>query len=186
MAKIYTKYGDRGHTFTKSNPKTPKNEIIIHLLGEIDELNSCVGHLTALIDNNLKKDCIVKILHQVMSTLFSVGAYVGYDTVIDIKKLDEFIFKLEDEIDKFENDNGEIRNFILPTGGMCSSYAQVCRAVCRRVERNLYDLTSLADVEVIGMFFNRLSDFLFSLARTCNRFEVKKEIIWNNFLAVQS
>lgn len=186
MAKLYTKYGDKGVTYTKKNPSTPKNNVLIHLLGEIDELNSCVGYLTALVESNLKKDNIVKLLHQVMSALFSVGANVGYDTPIDLKKLDEFVFTLEDEIDKYENDNGSLRNFILPTGGMCSSYAHVCRSVCRRVERNLYDLQDLPDVQVIGMFFNRLSDFLFSLARTCNRLEVKLEITWSNSFAIQS
>ena len=182
MKKLYTKYGDGGVTFTKKNPKTPKNEIIVHLLGEIDELNSCIGYLTSLVENNIKKDELIEILHQVMSVLFSVGAYVGYEVPISESKLENFVTLLENKIDYFESKNQELKNFILPTGGACSGYAHVCRSVCRRVERSLYDLYDAVTIETISRFFNRLGDFLFSMARTCNRYETKKDIIWKNTL----
>lgn len=184
MSKLYTKYGDRGVTFTKKDPKTPKNEIVIHFLGEVDELNSCLGYLSALIDANLKKENLVSFLQDTMSVLFSVGAYIGYDIKLDAEKLLEFVGKLEDKIDKFETENGVLKNFILPTGGACSGYAHVCRSVCRRVERHLYDLRDFKKETEIQIFLNRLSDFLFSLARTCNRYEAKKEIIWKNTLEI--
>lgn len=184
MKKLYTKYGDGGVTFTKKNPKTPKNEIIVNVLGEIDELNSCIGYLTALVESNIKKDELVSVLHQVMSVLFSVGAYVGYDVDICESKLEKFVTLLETNIDHFESENQELKNFILPTGGVCSGYAHVCRSVCRRVERSLYDLFDATTIEIISRFFNRLGDLLFSLARTCNRFETKKDIIWQNALGV--
>jgi cob(I)alamin adenosyltransferase len=132
-----------------------------------------------------KNDLIQEVkpfFNDIMSILFSVGAFVGYDTEINMEKLDEFVKKLENKIDWFEAYNGELKNFILPTGTSCSAYCHVCRTVCRRVERRLYDVPKAGGSEVVVRFFNRLSDFLFSVSRTCNSLGGGKEIVWQDCL----
>jgi cob(I)alamin adenosyltransferase len=182
MSKIYTKYGDNGFTFTKSNSKTPKNDMLIHLLGEIDEMNAHIGYLASLIPTDNLYSEVKSVLDDIMSILFSAGAFIGYDSDLNIDKLDEFVFELEKKIDYYENFNGKLQNFILPTGSQCSSYSHVIRTVCRRVERKLYDVPKSADNQSILKFFNRLSDYFFSLARTFNRMMGGKETIWTKII----
>lgn len=184
MAKIYTKYGDTGITYTKSNPKMPKNDLLIHLLGEIDELNSCIGYLSSIMP---RKDLLFiteidSFLHEIMSVLFSIGAFIGYDTDINMNSLDQFVEKIEGKIDWFETYNEKLESFILPTGTSCSAYSHVCRTVCRRVERRLYDIPKAGNNAIVVRFFNRLSDYLFSVSRACNSIGGGKETIWKNCL----
>jgi cob(I)alamin adenosyltransferase len=182
MSTIYTKYGDKGFTFTKSNSKTPKNDVIIHLLGEIDELNTHIGYLSSIIPNDNLYCEIKDFLQEIMSILFSMGAYVGYDTLLNADKLTDFVKRLEENIDYFEEYNGALSNFILPTGTPCSAYAHVIRTICRRVERNLYEVEKCAKHEVFPVVFNRLSDYFFSLSRTFNRMMGGKEILWKKII----
>ena len=181
MAKIYTKYGDDGYTYTKSNSKTPKNDVVVHLLGEIDELNSSIGYLSSIAHKHVHEDSIVS-LDEIMSVLFTIGANIGYNEEFSSENLNKFIEKIEKTIDFFENYNGKIENFILPSGTPCAGYAHVCRAICRRVERKLYDVDKIKENKVVFHFFNRLSDYLFSFARTCNRMNGVKEVIWRKII----
>jgi len=87
MSKIYTKYGDNGFTFTKSNSKTPKNDMLIHLLGEIDEMNAHIGYLASLIPTDNLYSEVKSVLDDIMSILFSAGAFIGYDSDLNIDKL---------------------------------------------------------------------------------------------------
>ena len=182
MSKFYTKLGDNGFTYVKGNPKTPKNDIIVHLLGEIDELNSNIGYLAAILPKEQMAQEIAEFMDEIMSALFSVGSYLGYDSPLDNDLLENFVKFLEDKIDLYENFNGPLKSFILPSGSPCSAYAQVCRTVCRRVERNLYDVEKAQENQTVLKFFNRLSDFLFSVARTCNRLTGGKEINWQKII----
>jgi len=176
---LYTKYGDNGYTFTKHDPKTPKNHAVVHVLGDLDELNCEIGYLHACMCPD-KHNELCDFLTGIMNMLFSVGAFVGYGTEIEPKTLNAMIEKLEKKIDKQEEENGKLRNFILPTGTKNSALAHVCRAICRRVERNMYVLEYPLHYAEIRKFLNRLSDYLFSLARTVNRIELGNEIIWQN------
>jgi len=180
MSKIYTKYGDKGYTFTKFDPQTPKNHYIVNFLGELDELNSSLGLLSAQIINNDKLKESALFLQEIMDVCFSLGAFVGYGTKIPENKFDEIVNKIETLIDIQEKENGKLKNFILPTGHVDSALGHVCRSICRRVERNIYNLESKNSLKLPSVFLNRLGDYLFSLARTINKVNDCQEIIWEN------
>ena len=173
---LYTKYGDKGYTYTKLSAKTPKNHALVNFLGNLDELNCFLGYLYSQIQSN--PELPVEILKKVMSKCFEIGAFLGYNTDLCFEKMDAFILEIEKSIDFMEGSNEKLQNFILPTGTGNSAQAHICRAIARRVERSMYDLEIHAENEVIIKFLNRLSDFLFSLARTINRVEKGQEIIW--------
>jgi cob(I)alamin adenosyltransferase len=176
---LYTKYGDQGFTYTKHDPKTPKNHALVFVLGEIDELNCNIGYLHASICAK-KNSEICDYLKKIMNVLFEIGAFVGYGQNLSESILVDEIKNLENKIDSQEKENGELKNFILPTGSENSALAHICRAVCRRVERNIYMLESPLHYDMVKKFLNRLSDYFFSLARTINRLELGKEIIWQS------
>lgn len=197
MAKIYTKYGDSGYTYTKQNPKTPKNHILVHILGDLDELNSNLGYLHSLVQKLQEKETGKKFVTQNkidfyngvlfflktnIETLFSVGAFVGYDTKLSTDVLEESIRSIENFIDEQEKENGALSNFVLPIGAEASTYAHICRSVCRRAERNFYDLSdkqeSVDTFLKITVYLNRLSDSLFSISRSLNRIVGFQEILW--------
>jgi cob(I)alamin adenosyltransferase len=178
MAKIYTKTGDGGFTYTKIDAKTPKNNLLVHCLGNIDELNSCVGVLFSSIKSKKSNDTIQQSLKEVMNVLFHLGSFVGYGTDISDEFICSSISFLEDKIDQQESKNASLKNFILPTGCMSASLAHVARSVCRRAERSLYDLEQPRHYNKITKYLNRLSDYFFSLARTLNRLENVEEIVW--------
>jgi cob(I)alamin adenosyltransferase len=176
---LYTKYGDSGYTFTKVDAKTPKTHAVVHVLGDIDELNCNIGFLYSNMCPDKHND-LCNFLKEVMNFLFEIGAFVGYGTEIKDENILNFIGKMEKIIDKQEESNGKLKNFILPTGTKNSALAHVCRSICRRVERNIYNLEHSLLFEFIRKFFNRLSDYLFSLARTLNRIEFGTEILWTS------
>lgn len=175
---LYTKYGDKGYTYTKLSAKTPKNHALVNFLGNLDELNCFLGYLYSKIRSN--ESLPVGIFERIMSKCFEIGAFLGYNTHLDFEKMDNFILDIEKTIDDMEDKNTKLQNFILPTGTSSSALAHVCRAIARRVERSMYDLEIHAENEVIVKFLNRLSDFLFSLSRTINRIEGGDEIIWQS------
>lgn len=178
MSKLYTKYGDKGYTYTKFDPKTPKNHYVVQFLGELDELNSFVGLLNARICLGKDQSRVCENLKVIMSKLFEIGAFVGYGSSICSTELEQAIKHLESEIDVQENNNEPLCNFILPTGSENAALAHVVRSICRRVERNIYNLEQPKHYEGIVKYMNRLSDYFFSLARTINRNDGVEEIIW--------
>lgn len=180
MSKIYTKYGDKGFTYTKFDAKTPKNHYVVNFLGELDELNSYIGFLNARICLGKNSSRICDNLKDIMSKLFEIGAFVGYGTKIGNERLELATAYLENEIDAQEAENGALHNFILPTGSENAALAHIARSVCRRVERQIYNLEQPKHYEWVMKYINRLSDYLFSLARTINRFEGIPEILWQN------
>ncbi len=181
---LYTKYGDGGYTFTKGSPRTPKNNIVIKVVGELDELNSHIGFLISQVEEASLVPQISEFLMKVQSALFQIGAFYGYKTEISDEKLNLYIEKLEEETDKQEKENSEIHNFILPYGTPAATASHVCRSVTRRVERVVCDYnfslkTDEEKIKLIQIFLNRLSDYFFSLSRTINRIENKKEFFWS-------
>jgi cob(I)alamin adenosyltransferase len=176
---LYTKYGDSGFTFTKLSKKTPKNHALVDFLGNLDELNCSVGYLSSVLSTDAVKIHAERLQH-LMNLLFEIGAFVGYGSPLDFEKLKTFISDLEKEIDEQEGANVPLANFILPTGTPSAAWTHVCRAVARRVERSIYEMEIMAEMELVIQFLNRVSDYFFSLARTLNRIEGGKEIIWQS------
>jgi cob(I)alamin adenosyltransferase len=165
--KIYTKTGDRGETSLFGGKRVKKYHSSIQAYGTVDELNSWVG---------LLKDSLITInkdisLNNIQNNLFVIGSHLasGDDQKL-IAKLPELtaesLKELEDDIDKMQQSLPEMKNFILPGGHVFSSYCHIARCVCRRAERLTIELEEQINVNPsIIQYLNRLSDFLFVLAR---------------------
>lgn len=166
--KIYTKTGDLGMTSLIGGTKVPKNNIRIEAYGTIDELNSYVG----LTSDHLTHEASKLILKEIQDRLFTIGSSLACDpekeTSLKIPDLNEKdIDLLEKEIDKMNEVLTQMKSFILPGGHVAISTAHVTRCVCRRAERlcvNMKENDLFVDPLVIK-YLNRLSDYLFVLAR---------------------
>jgi cob(I)alamin adenosyltransferase len=164
--KIYTKTGDKGYTSLIGGTRVPKSHIRIESYGTVDELNSYIG---LIIDQDI--DIHHKnILKQVQDRLFTIGSSLASDPeksrmiIPDLHMED--ITLLEMEMDKMNEQLPELRHFILPGGSNAISYCHIARCVCRRAERITVQLAGESTVdEKVSIYLNRLSDYLFTLAR---------------------
>lgn len=173
---IYTRTGDSGFTSLASGKRLKKNNLRIDLCGEIDEFNSHLGYLSYLLSK--EKNEVVSNIYWIQNILFDVGAEVaGFDQE-SINNDD--ITHIEKSIDKIEKILPKLTNFILPGGCESASYAHICRAVCRRVERRMVKINAKRKIirKEILIFFNRLSDYLFVLARHLNLLNGHEDVKW--------
>ncbi|GAA4088132.1 cob(I)yrinic acid a,c-diamide adenosyltransferase [Mucilaginibacter panaciglaebae] len=164
--KIYTKTGDKGFTSLIGGTRVPKHHLRIESYGTIDELNSYIG---LLCDQDIAahdKD----FLKEIQDRLFTIGALLASDpekskmTIPDLYIAD--IEALENEIDQINTLLPELKHFILPGGSTAISYCHIGRCVCRRAERLAVHLAEESEVEAkVIIYLNRLSDYLFTLAR---------------------
>jgi len=164
--KIYTKTGDKGQTSLIGGTRVPKYHSRIEAYGTIDELNSWMG----LIRDQQINDRSVKALLEIQDRLFTVGSLLAEDPEKSRMKLphinaDDITF-LEQQIDSMNERIPELKSFILPGGHTTVSYCHIARCICRRAERLIVQLSETASVdEKIVIYINRLSDYLFTLAR---------------------
>ncbi|HVS94062.1 MAG TPA: cob(I)yrinic acid a,c-diamide adenosyltransferase [Mucilaginibacter sp.] len=164
--KIYTKTGDKGHTSLIGGARVPKHHLRIESYGTVDELNSYIGLVRDQDIANHDKE----ILKQVQDRLFTIGSSLASDpekskmVIPDLHQAD--IGLLEKEIDAMDEVLPQLRHFILPGGNNAVSFCHIARCVCRRAERLTVHLAeeSAVDEKVI-IYLNRLSDYLFTLAR---------------------
>lgn len=166
--KIYTKTGDLGKTSLIGGTKVPKSHIRIETYGTVDELNSYIG----LIGDHFNEPYTRSVLKEIQDRLFTIGSSLACDPekeplmkIPDLKETD--ITVLEREIDKMNEVLPPMKFFILPGGHIAVSSTHVARCVCRRAERccvNMQEQELFVDPLVIK-YLNRLSDYLFVLAR---------------------
>jgi cob(I)alamin adenosyltransferase len=179
--KIYTKTGDKGKTSLIGGTKVPKNHIRIESYGTVDELNSYIG----LLNDQLSDAPSKLVLREIQDRLFTIGSSLACDPdkepalkIPDLKEED--IAFLEKEIDGMNEVLPTMKSFILPGGHVAVSSAHVVRCVCRRAERicvQMQENEMFIDPLVIK-YLNRLSDYLFVLARyIAHQLEVE-EIPW--------
>jgi cob(I)alamin adenosyltransferase len=186
--KIYTGSGDRGMTSLFSGERIKKSYGRVEAYGDLDELNSVLGTLTAALPED-NGDLAEEIQH-IQSDLLSLGAWLATTpdspSMAAIKKISkEHVTYLESAIDRMMERLAPLKGFILPGGHISSGLAHIARTVCRRAERhilNLYKIYSGTDAEnqfndVIA-FLNRLSDYLFVLARYLNQMTGFPDTIW--------
>ncbi len=168
--KIYTKGGDLGETSLLGGTRVSKNHERVEAYGNIDELNSFIGLIR-------DQDIAVHYRHvliRIQENLFVAEALVARDPGKQIPDLpmlcEEDILMLEKEIDEMNDKLPPLKNFILPGGDAAASYCHIARTVCRRAERSLISLNQVSPVDLIIIrLLNRLSDYLFILARKiCN------------------
>lgn len=178
---IYTRTGDKGTTSLVGGQRVSKAHQRIESYGSIDELNSFIGLLIDALNDQNDKD----FLHFVQHKLFTIGSYLATDQEntalrIESKVTDDSILRVEKEIDRLDGALPKQTNFVLPGGGRSASLAHVCRTVCRRAEREIYRLAETVPVEDnVLKFVNRLSDYLFVLARKECILQNGEEIIWD-------
>ena len=164
--KIYTKTGDNGQTSLIGGTRVPKYHLRIESYGTIDELNSWIG----LIRDQGIDDHSITLLVEIQDRLFTIGSSLASDpekSKMKIPDLDEGdITLLEKEIDKMNEHLPELKSFILPGGNNAVSFCHLARCVCRRSERLTVQLSEESFVEEkVKIYLNRLSDYLFVLAR---------------------
>lgn len=178
--KIYTKTGDRGQTSLFGGRKVSKSDLRIDSYGTVDELNSHIGLVRDVCLEEMDKN----FLYDIQKELFNIGAILATDPDSKMKNslptLDEkSILAMEKEIDRLNLDLEALKYFILPGGHIHISYCHIARCVCRRAERITVALSEITEVnELIIKYLNRLSDYLFTLARKLARDLNVEEIRW--------
>lgn len=169
--------GDKGTTFLFGGKKVSKDDCQVQAYGDVDELNSYIGLIRSV--NNYKE--IDPVLEKIQEDLFVLGSQLASSAENSrLPQLTKDNVKfLEENIQKFESDLPELKNFILPTGTQTGSLLHVARAVCRRAERSMVALSKEKKFsENLIPYANRLSDLLFALARWVNKKEGKQEKEW--------
>lgn len=164
--KIYTKTGDQGMTSLFGGKRVSKADLRIDTYGTVDELNSWVGVLRDQDVNHSRKD----ILLIVQDRLFTIGSMLATEpgnTKVKIPGMSaDDVALLENEIDAMDSALPPMRSFVLPGGHTAVSFAHVTRTVCRRAERLVIALNQTESLDpLIIIYLNRLSDYLFVLAR---------------------
>ena len=179
---IYTGGGDKGETSLVGGQRVSKAHRRIESYGTIDELNSFIGLLATSLENREDLDCLSFIQHK----LFTIGSYLATDQETTSLRVEsrispESIERLEREIDRLDGELPRMKGFVLPGGCRSAALAHVCRTVCRRAERRIYRLARTCPVEEpVLVFINRLSDYLFVLARKECIENNSTEFIWNS------
>ncbi|MDA8874586.1 cob(I)yrinic acid a,c-diamide adenosyltransferase [uncultured Winogradskyella sp.] len=184
--KIYTKTGDKGTTALFGGTRVPKHHIRIESYGTIDELNSHIGLIRDQAIDPIHK----KILMEIQDRLFTVGAILATDPEkatlkngkdrLNIPKISESDIKLlEDNMDIMNAALPPMTNFVLPGGHQTVSFCHIARTVCRRAERLASHLNDMEPFQPETlMYINRLSDYLFVLARKLSHELQAEEIKW--------
>lgn len=177
--KIYTKTGDEGVTALYGGARVSKSDERVETYGTIDELNA---HLGLLRDQEVNKDRTV-LFQEIQETLFMIGSHLAADPgkpSIKLPPLPEgMVLHLEESIDAMDATLPAMKFFILPGGHPAVSVCHVARCVCRRAERQVVRFSQHETVApVIIVYLNRLSDWLFVLARTMGQELGVDEIPW--------
>ena len=173
LSKIATRTGDNGTTGLGDGSRVDKDNLRVHAMGDVDELNSHVGLLLCESLPETLRGELVTIQHD----LFDMGGELcipGYQLITDAH-----VIRLDDLLEKYNADLPPLADFILPAGSRAAAQAHVCRTVCRRAERVI---VSLGKADALHdnprRYMNRLSDLLFVLSRVLNRFAGGGDVLW--------
>ncbi len=184
--KIYTKTGDKGETSLYGGTRVSKAAARVESYGTLDELNAFIGLAKAEISD----EKVLNQLQKIQFDLFTVGSEAATPTDklllangknrLDLMISEKEITELELWMDDFDAELEPLKFFILPSGGKAAATLHVCRTVCRRAERAMVFLNETEEVrpELIK-YLNRLSDYLFVLARYISKISGEKEEFWN-------
>jgi len=177
--KIYTRTGDQGETSLFDGTRVRKDNARVDAYGDVDELNAWLG----LVRSSLRDEDVDAELMAIQRDLFAVGAELADPgdkiarRVTKASLTDADVDRLEQAIDRCEDELSPLRRFILAGGAPAGAALHVARAVCRRAERRIVSLEPSADAIVLR-YVNRLSDLLFVLARVVNKRAAVTETEW--------
>ena len=190
ITKVYTRTGDKGTTALVGGARINKTDVRLEAYGTVDELNSQIGLLIAMTEKQATENESVGTMRdgliRIQNDLFIVGTHLAtdqsqtplYPSAILPEGETEFI---EQSIDSMNEQLPEKQGFVLPGGSVAAAQAHVCRTVCRRAERRIAALAETATVgPEIMQYINRLSDYLFILAKIINFNMGHSEIIWQS------
>ena len=170
MTRIYTRSGDQGETGLANGERLTKTNQLFEVMGDVDELNAQIGMIRALNSDKSIDQQLSKIQHK----LFDLGAQVAQYKGNNIKGSD--IKSIEDWIDSWQAQLEPLKQFILPAGSQSGCAAHLARNICRRSERKAWQAAKGHDLEAeVMQYLNRLSDYLFVLARVLNGGD---EVFW--------
>lgn len=183
---IYTKTGDKGETSLANGTRVSKTNVRIEAYGTVDELNSWIGMLKATPQplpigqgEESAWENVVAQLTQVQNKLFNIGASLSCAPGEWISEAD--VKQIENWIDTMQASTPAQRVFVLPSGNEVVARCHVCRTICRRAERRMLEIVERGETRVESQelkYMNRLSDYLFVLARFLNHKMGEKEEIW--------
>ena len=182
ITKVYTRGGDKGKTSLVGGQRVSKASVRLEAYGTVDELSSHLGLLSALLPEGHEKDMI----ERVQNALFNVCTNLATDQETTPLYPSAYLPQgetelLEQEVDTIMKELPERQGFILPGGTSAAAQAHVCRTVCRRAERRIVALSEVAVVSPeVQQYVNRLSDYLFVLAKKLNFLAGRSEKIWQN------
>lgn len=179
--KIYTKTGDDGTTGLFGGTRVSKSDARVEAYGDVDELNSCLGIIVAMSTDKTIQSQVMNI----QDDLFYVGAELGSAPskrskgavpVLDASRVE----KIEQAINEFESELEPLKTFVLPGGSPLAAHIHLARTVCRRAERRVVALRKVEPVrDALVQYLNRISDYLFVLARVANHRAGVSDVPWH-------
>ena len=174
LSKLTTKTGDAGETGIAGNRRLPKHHPRIAAIGDVDELNCCVGMLRC---QPLPAD-MDRCLERIQQELFNLG---GELAMPEMELLSEAqVAALEAETEQFNAELPPLKEFVLPGGNPATAAAHMARAVCRRAERGVWAAHAQETLRTdLARYLNRLSDLLFVFCRLLARSDAGEEVMWN-------
>ena len=181
--KIYTKTGDDGSTGLVGGTRVKKYNVRLEAYGTVDELNAAIG----VILSHGMPDNLGEMLIEIQNKLFNIGSRLASDekgnaVTEKLSITEKHISFLENAIDEMEKGLPELTHFILPGGDWAAAQCHVARTVCRRAERRILEFADSETVQPeIIKYINRLSDFLFVLARKLSAISGIEEKPWEQF-----
>lgn len=174
LTAIATRTGDDGTTGLGDGSRTRKDAARVEAMGDVDELNSCIGVLRC---EALPTD-VDAALSEIQHDLFDLGGELSIPGYTLLKT--EAVARLDDLLGHYNADLPRLQEFILPGGSRAAALAHVARTVCRRAERRVVSLASHEPVnDSLRQYLNRLSDLLFVLARVLNRTGGGTDVLWS-------
>ena len=180
--RIYTRRGDGGLTGIHGGHRVPKTDIRIEANGALDELNSIIGVVRSLLEDE-SKDAVLRAVQENLMNLMSRVATLSDERKMNTRQLTAgAVEELERELNRISDKGCMTQDFVLPGGCRVAAMLHHARAVCRRAERELWRLNEVDPVESEMMsYVNRLSDLLFAMARECNFDEEVCDERWKRF-----
>ena len=175
LSKIITRTGDKGTTGMADGSRRAKNDVRVHCLGEVDELNATLGVALSFLEESPEQQALFAVQHD----LFDIGAELCQPGKSLIQQL--HVDSIEASAAQFNDPLPPLKEFILPGGSQSVAFLHLARTVCRRVERSLLSLKETEDLNPItGQYINRLSDLLFILARSVAHQDPGSEVFWRS------
>ena len=182
ITRVYTRTGDKGETSLVGGVRIKKSDIRLEAYGTVDELSAQLGMLVSMMEAGEERQMVVRV----QNILFNVCTHLATDQsqtplYPSARVPEEEVARLEERVDLLMKQLPERQGFILPGGCPAACQAHICRTVCRRAERRIAALAEVATVGTeVQQYVNRLSDYLFVLAKIINYNAGVNEVVWEN------